>query len=38
MFNLIGRIQEKCEQKKGYKNGIILGRRKVNPIWDMYPY
>ena len=34
MFNLIGRIQEKCEQKKGYKNGIILGRRKGRTIID----
>ena len=26
-FNLIKRIQEKCEQKKEYKNGIILRKR-----------
>lgn len=34
MFNLIERIQEKCEQKKGYKNGIILGRRRGKTIID----
>lgn len=27
MFNIIGKIQDKCEQKKGYKNGVILGRK-----------
>lgn len=34
MFSLIGKIQDKFEQKKGYRNGIILGKRKGKVVID----